>query len=395
MKLHHCSFHLYFLFASYCLLSSCQGKIQGLDDSLTPLAELKLSIKQSELDDLPSEVRARLRVGLVWLGINIPSTWCAEQLTQLIISLEMNPEDPPEIPTTLPTADLTVLSKLFELCRNPFGVSPLLVGPSAPLAKTEENGLITTKLVFNTLPPAEVLIGTPDSRIAYASLVVFDDQNNNQTLDLGFSFPPIFWDDQFGPDDDDSDEGQGQGQGRGRSRGWDLDEVEPDTLYSASFIDLLSNQRRLVFREGQFTESFFYPLGGCTPPQGFSIIEVEGDFQQATCQIYSMSEPSLLPLSQPSSQKQEVICEPTDVFIFQPPKLMPEEQYELICISNEELAVSDPTLSCKNLSIIKLSSCPYSEPNCSNPEWDQRDMPPSWWPCRTMTEIVEGDQDEK
>ena len=361
------------------VILNCQGTIKGLDNELTPLAELKLAVKQSELEQIPSEVRSRLRVGLVWLGINLPSSWCAEQLSSIFLNIDQEQFDEEDEQSSELSLDIDALTQFTQLCRNPLGVSPLLAGPSAPLGTVIEEGLVTTTITFSSLPPADVLIGTPDSRVAYASLVVFDDLNQNEVLDIGFSLPPIFWGD--GPGRDDDDDGPDEG------RSWFGEEKEPDLLYSASFIDLITSHTRLVFREGEFTESFFYPLGGCVPPKGFSILALEGNFQSAECQVKALSEPTILPLSEPSAQKQEVICAATDVFTFEPPKEPLGEEFELLCLSAEELVVSDKTQSCKNLSVLQLADCPPHKDSCAYPEWDYRDNPPEWWPC-LMTESV-------
>lgn len=372
----------------FSMISACQDELYGLDDELTSLSELKVHLSAEEVSRLPREVQSRLRVGLVWLGVNIPSSWCAEQLsTQLLSSLGSDPRDrsmPSEEdsgaeevsdgPSQEAMIDIAALSQLLKLCRDPLGVAPVLAGPSVAIEPQSGEEFIKTTLAFTSLPPSEVLIGTPDARVGYASLVVFEDQNENGVLDLGRSFPPIFWQNDRPNEDEEGGEGRRGPRGLG-------EEKTPDLLYSASFSSLLSHHQRLVFREGEFIESYFYPLGGCIPKRGFSVIEVEGDFQAATCISHPMTEPILLRITEPNSRQQEVVCEPSDVWIFEPPETPINERFEQSCVSPTELAVTDPEQSCKHLTILSLVDCSPTELDCQQPEWDLRDMPPSWWPC--------------
>lgn len=137
----------------------------------------------------------------------------------------------------------------------------------------------------------------------------------------------------------------------------------------------------MVFREGDFTPNFFYPVADCIPPKGFSVMTVEGDFQSASCESSFLSTPTLLTISEPTARRQEVVCEATDVWRFKPPKEPLNDKYQLSCISHTELAVVDPIQPCKQLSILSLVDCGPTSPDCSYPEWDIRDEPPSWWPC--------------
>ena len=375
---------LYFIIT---LPLGCTGQLYGLDDTLTPIAQVQVSVKGEEVEQLPPAVQARLRVGIIWLGINIPSVWCAEKLSSLLLHHQEEQEVQPKEDETQNTnseededgdiqLDFAKLSQLLTLCRDPLGVAPTLAGPSVAIQGETDAGLLHLQLTFTSLPPADVLIGSPDARVAYAALVVFDDLNENGVLDIGLSIPPLFWDDPRGLDDDDQDK---ENDERAQRRFGDLN--TPDELYSASFTSLLSTHQRLIFREGDFVESFFYPMGDCVPPQGFSMATVEGSFPSATCDTYPITTTTVLPISKPSLDRQEVICEPTEVFIFKPPQAPPSEAYEYECISSTELAAQDPTQACKNLSVIKLIDCPPSEPNCESAAWDIRETPPIWWPC--------------
>ena len=367
-------------------LWGCAGQIRGLDDTLTPIARVRVALPREHILILSDEVRKRLRVGVLWAGVNLPSLWCAEQLSGLLNSSD------PSVDEMLGTAEdpfdeyapetLERLTQLMELCPDPFGVTPALAGPSVSIDQgVERDEYLEIEITFTALPPAEVIIGTPEARVAYGSLVVFDDLNEDEVLTIGFDLPLGLSKDGQGPDEGDD--------GRRREDSW-FEPVSPDLLYGASFTSLLEDQDRLVFREGDFVESFFYPLGGCTPPPGLSIVNVIpeelGDQERSDCRTLSLSEPLKLEVSAPSTRLQELVCEPSEVWVSS------AEYYDsligddldgaqLTCLSEWELAISGRDEACKTLSVIRLLDCPSDEPMCAYPQWDDRDRPPVWWPC--------------
>ena len=380
------------------VLSGCAGQIRGLDDTLTPLARFRVAIPQAQLSTLPEEVRQRLRVGILWAGINLPSSWCAEQLSDILTPTspqsaetpekederapEESPPDPDEPPDTFTPESVERLFQLLEICPDPFGVAPALGGPSTPLSQgVERNGRLEVDIIFTALPPAEVIIGTPDARVAYGSVVIFDDLNEDEVLTVGFALP-------FGLEKGSAESDQGDNDARGR--GFFDDPIEPDLLYGSSFTTLLDTQQRIVFREGNFVESFFYPLGDCVPPPGLSIMtiapEEPGDFEDLKCDIQEIDESLILEVSGPNSRLQELICDPPEVWVLRAGDdlLITEEDLdrsELTCLSPWELVISNTDASCKTLSVFRLIDCPSDEPTCENPWWDDRAQPPVWWPC--------------
>jgi len=372
------------------------GQIRGLDDTLTPLARVQVSLSQTQVSSLPAEVRQRLRVGVIWAGINLPSSWCAEQLNRVFMSPNQSvgernsqsedaPDEHPQNSGVLTPESLEHLFQLLTLCPDPLGVVPALAGPSSSISEgVEREGSLDVEIIFTALPPAEVIIGTPDARVAYGSLVIFDDINEDGVLNIGFSTPPIFEKGRESSDEENDDDFKNR-------RRFEDEPIDPDIVYGASFLTLLDSQKRLAFREGDFVESFFYPLGGCEPPPGMSIMMVEpeevGDLEETHCQAQSIGDPLALELARPDSRLQELVCEPTPVWVSRAENLTPyleDQGLKLTCLSSWELAVSSTESSCKTLSIFRLVDCPSHEPECDDPGWDDRAQPPLWWPCDAL-----------
>ena len=112
------------------------------------------------------------------------------------------------------------------------------------------------------LPGADVMVGDLTARIAYASLIVYDDRNGNGTLD--FHHPPRHRRNSQ-PD---------VAEDAGASATWDI-------VYGASFISMTQPDQRLAYREGSFDNSIngiaFYPRYGCGEPlPAFSILSAGG-----------------------------------------------------------------------------------------------------------------------
>src|SRR6185503_17716700 len=134
-------------------------------------------------------------------------------------------------------------------CRDPFGFVSNVVSVGAPIAID-----VPATLTLSQLPAADVLVGDVTARVAYASLVVFDDRNDTGTLDLLQQFRS-FMDDREGPPTVVGPE-------------------PPDIIYGASFVTMTERDRRVAYREGEFDKlSAFYPRAGCDPPmRGFSVL---------------------------------------------------------------------------------------------------------------------------
>ena len=177
-------------------------------------------------------------------------------------------------------------------CRDNFGFVPLQVGADVPL---EANG--PTAIPIISLPSAAEMVGNPAARIAYASLIVYQDGNGNGILDLGHPA-------------DQQQRGQGNGNPNDASN-------SPDTVYGASFISMTQPDQRVAYREGDFNPGVaYYPRAGCaSPPPSFSILsaggfsvsdgllsEVTGQFPPETsCGTAPISEPVTVALQDPAT----------------------------------------------------------------------------------------------
>ena len=97
-----------------------------------------------------------LRVALVW-----GAQWLTEPFCVL-------PAESPEAAAVIDAG-----------CRDPFGFVPALVSVSVPIAVD-----VPATLTLSQLPAADVMVGDVTARVAYGSLVVFDDRNGSGTLEL-------------------------------------------------------------------------------------------------------------------------------------------------------------------------------------------------------------------
>ena len=159
-----------------------------------------------------------LRVALVWGQQWWPEPFCL--LAQAA-------------PATLAT-DPTQLGAVEGVaqagCRDNFGFVPLQVGADVPL---EASG--TTAIPIISLPSAAEMVGDPAARVAYASLIIYQDGNGDGILDLAH------------PADQ---------QQRGQSNSNSNDATNsPDTVYGASFISMTQPDQRVAYREGSFDPS--------------------------------------------------------------------------------------------------------------------------------------------
>lgn len=273
------------------------------------------------------------------------------------------------------TPELTALA--LERCRDPLGVAPSLVGPSVAVSSRQVREGAPVELPFMHLPSAEVLFGTPDSRVGYATVVLFEDLNGDEALTIGEA-------------------------GRvGRRRGGpdrDQEPQEPDRLYGASWLSLAEPHTRLVYQEGRSAEGFFYPTIACPErPQGLSLLESNAMLSDLLslfspeapppsegsdiCVLSTLSAPLSLTPQPASPRLQELACEPLEDEGEEPPEREPDEGLEMTCLSATELVAVDPEAVCKGVALWRLVGCPLNEVSCEAPEWDMRTNVPTWWPC--------------
>ena len=232
------------------LLVGCNGDIVGLEDTRTPLATLQVRLATgTDISDLQHP-----RVSLVWGGQAIVETFCWAAL------IDFDPKEQ---------------AVAQAGCRDPLGFFPANVGVSAPV---HSDG--TAQLELFDLPPASVMVGEITGRVAYASVVLYDDLDDDGSLQLRW---PHWHDgrDQNGPTDGEASPG---GEGGPKGGGGDGGEEnfgpipESRTIHGASFVTMAAPDTRVAFREGTFdANSAFYPRVGCAaPPAGYSVLRADG-----------------------------------------------------------------------------------------------------------------------
>ncbi len=354
------------------LLPACGPGVHDLTDEAGPLVEVSGRIEGSLAAVLPPPTAAedlRLRAGLLWAGNPFGDPYCLEHGPNPV---RRSGEPPSPFSRQVCPAD-------------PLGFRPALMDVSVPVDPASPEPFV---IPLTHVPSAEVMVGTLEARVAYASLVLFHDVNDNGTLDL------------IEPRDLPRDRrGGGGGPGGGRddpSKG--KEDGPPDELLGASFSSLLRPQVRVVFREGDFVESFFWPLPDCDPPpKGFSVLTVEGTFLGGSCTAAGLEEgPVPVPLARPETLA-DLRCLPPQGRKDARPRDELPEGWLSECLGPEELVTADPKAECPAISEQVLAGCQgdarcvldCETDDCEAPDWDRRDNPPDWWPCGDAEEPSE------
>ena len=368
------------------------GKPVGLDAPVTPLAQIHVQTTwrggaldggTDTLDGAATGLDggaspSQLHVAVVWGQQWLPEPFCA--LNQAI-----------ELVSGLP-ADLR---KVVDTgCRDSFGFIPARAGADVVLAP---DGSATIPLI--SLPAADLMVGDLSSRIAYASLVVYDDRNLNGALD--FRHP------------------QRQQQG-----GEPIDDAAgpPDVVYGASFISMTQPDRRVAYLEGSFNPYVaFYPrgpVGNCPePPKVFSILSASGfaltpgtlasiaggEFPlEESCDTAPIDDTITIDLSADPAKLAELsqlACTTNDsggvTYYRKPPATLDLTGLAWTCTgfprlvgddagvpSGQQLVVaSTPDQPCRSALHYTLRGC-RNDPACATPSWDftAPGSQPSWWP---------------
>jgi hypothetical protein len=344
------------------------GDLQGFGGETPPLATIHVETTGDfEAVRTPGATGENLRVGLIW-----GTAWLPEALCFL-------PPDSPELAATVAAG-----------CRNPLSFTPDIVDISAPITPG-----VPVDLTLESLPSADLLYGDVTARVAYASLVVFDDRDDTNTLELARAR-------------------------RLPTRGFDPedDQLTNDVVYGASFVAMSEPDQRLAFREGDFIETGFFPRHGCDAPlPAFSILGAGGfsllDAAVATMAGVLPSEPAgscseakpedtlvTIPLRK-SEEVREVGCEQrrldSSVRYREPPVDKPPiDDVPYACTGIPQLGgdpdpatagiiqlvvATRPEETCKGLTHYTLIGCDEGRLTCDSPEWDYRASPPDWWPC--------------
>jgi hypothetical protein len=352
------------------LLAAACGRLQGFGGEQTPLVSFDV-VFHGDLAPLRppgvTDVHA-LRVALVW-----GAQWLTEPFCVL-------PAESPEAAAVIAAG-----------CRDPFGFVPNVVSVGAPIEID-----VPATLTLSKLPGVDVMVGDVTARVAYATLVVFDDRNDTGTLDLLRRFWSFIDDREGAPAI--------------------VGPEPPDIIYGASFVTMTAPDRRVAYREGGFDAlSAFYPRAGCEPPPpGFSVLAAGGfSAQSALAALVSgalpQEDPSLCAAHAPDAttiaidarapaEVQEIGCEePTNdssVRYLEPPPGPPDlanRNWACAHLPTFEtggapsdliqlVVASRATDRCKFLTHYTLRGC-REDVNCASPDWDFTASPPAWWRC--------------
>lgn len=306
-------------------------------------------------------------------------------ITALRVALVWGAQWLPEPLCFLPPESAEVAAVVAAGCRDPLGFVPDRVSDTLAIAPNTP-----AELPIDQLPSADVMVGDVTARIAYASLVVFDDRDGTGRLELARSRTSV------------------------RPPDPDFERTQQDVIYGASFVSMTEPDVRIALREGGYQPTGFYPREGCgAPPAGFSVLAAGGfRFEDAiaatlagqlpaqdpaTCSEQLPEEAVVsVPLRAPAGL-QELGClgrSADSVVRYREP---PEEPVDLelrtaACASIPDFGTGETeglvqylvtTRSderCKGILHYVLRGCD-EDPTCEVPEWDRTANPPAWWPC--------------
>ena len=387
------------------------GKLVGLHTPATPLAQIHFLVTgvpsvpggdagepdaslvsgadageqdgSAEQADVGTQV-PHLRVALVWGAQVLPEPFCVL---------------PPESPAAA--------AVIQAGCPDIFRFVPDLADFDVAV-EPNEPGTID---LFN-LPTAGVMVGDVTARIAYASLIVYDDRNGNGILDFRHPQQGHHHEEDYNP-------------GTPATR---------DIPYGASFINMTLPDQRVAYREGGDFSAAFYPRPGCghAPPH-FSILSTGGfprpDLtNQAALLALSLGQLPPEPSCDVATLDEAVVTIPLQLAPDSPHSWPPPDALrELACTVNnadgatsyheppatpfnldiapwacvgfpklpgdttgvasgQQLVVAGaPNDPCQSVTHYILRGCD-NDPSCSTPGWDYttpNNPPPAWWPCPT------------
>jgi hypothetical protein len=249
-------------------------------------------------------------------------------------------------------------------CGDLLGVRSASFGADEDEATVGPDGMATLDLL--KLP--DLLFGDMFSQLAYATLIIYDDRNNDGAMDN-----------------------------------------INDVIYGASFSTMSRPDTRVAFRHGGFDDqAAYYPRRGCAPPpEGFSLVSAGGFTLEAALAAQARGE---LPAQDPAQCRQdsidhevtialqrpeeldEVSCFPFGSQFQSPPPELDPRGLGLVtaCTSIPDhgtgrahgryqlLTTQQGSKGCKGIVHYTLRGC-FLDPLCEQPDWNE--PPPSWWPC--------------
>ncbi|MEO8706209.1 MAG: hypothetical protein ABI867_39630 [Kofleriaceae bacterium] len=346
------------------VLAGC-GDLVGFAGEAPPLATIELSTTGDfEAIRVANAANEDLRIGLVWGTQWLPEPLCF-----------------------LPAESDEAAAAITAGCRNSLAFTPDRIGPSVAIAANTP-----AELTLFELPSADVMFGDVTARVAYASLVVFDDRDHDGILELE----------------------------RARRPNGNFDDEPPDVpsrdiIYGASFVAMTEPDTRLAFREGAFFETGFYPRHGCSDPlPAFSLLAAGGftldaaiaataagvlpSQDPATCSEQVLADATIAIPFRATAEVREVGCEQrredSSVRYRQPPVDVPDFEGRTLACAGIPAFGGEPTAgiiqlvvsgrpddTCRGLTHYTLFGCDEGTLECDTPEWDFRENPPAWWPC--------------
>ena len=348
-------------------MSGC-GKLQGLSNNAAPLVTFNFTVTGDTAPFRPAGIGSdrALQVALVW-----GEQWLTEPFCIL--------------PAENPDAAMVIT----QGCRDPFRVRR-----RARRRRRAGDVGMPTSISPLDLPSADLMVGDITSRVAYASLVLYDDRDGDGTLDLALShrLPSA----GPGPPQDDTPD-------------------STDIVYGASFLTMTSPDQRIGYLEGMYTSSAFYPRNGCEDPSaGFSILSAGGfayadgiasiaagtlpPEDPATCANAKPTNGMIDFTVQGPATAEEAGCmervDDSSTRYRQPPfDNAPDFTDRVTACAHLpsfdagdepnliQLVVSGrPTDRCKGLTHYTLRGC-RNNVACTVPQWDYTANPPPWWPC--------------
>ncbi len=342
------------------LLALCAcSDLQGFGGASPPLATVNLEITGD-----PSVIAgdADLHVAMIW-----GRQWLVEPMC------------------ILPAENADAQAIIDAGCRDPFGFVPARVAATVPVTAGG-----TAQIDLGSLPDADVMVGDITARVAYASLVAYDDRDHSGTLEL--ARPNRLG---GGPPNPNQPDPMIQTQ---------------DQIVGASFISMTEADQRIAYREGAFSAvAAFYPRKGCgDPPSAFSVLAAGGftaeaaiaatlagtlhDEDPATCSESSLETPIAVPLAAITQELKCTECaNDSSVRYREPEGDAPDfTNRTMACVHSPSFGTPSTTTelvvtgrsddSCVGLSHYVLRGC-TNDPNCTTPDWDHTAAPPDWWPC--------------
>jgi len=371
------------------VLSGC-GKLVGLNTPVTTVARIQVQVTDIN-GVLQQQPASNLRVALVWGAQWMPEPFCVL---------------PPPQPAALLPGESTPAEVIDQGCPDNFRFVPNGAGPDIDIA-IQPGVPATIDLI--ALPRANVMVGDITARVAYASLVVYDDRNGNGVLD--FHHPPMY-----------------------RRRDQSADVVDAgvddagtratrDFVYNASFVSMTKPDTRVAYLEGDnsnINNIGFYPRQGCDPPPpAFSILSAGGFAPPDLAEILQLlagqmpQERSCAPAAKLSDAVVTVdlnssaglpyfACTANDssgtTYYLAPPGSEPDwPNVTWACVglphipgddagvaSGQQLVIANaPEAACQSVAHYILRGCD-TDPSCAVPAWPEvPGPPPAWWPCQT------------